>query len=78
MLDGDYVVFDTGAATVKGRNLARDVRITLRVDDDRPPFAYVTWKAGRVSRRSPGSCGTGPPGSAGGTGRGPRGGVRRP
>ncbi|WP_427762085.1 PPOX class F420-dependent oxidoreductase [Streptomyces sp. DSM 41931] len=41
VLDGDEVVFNTGAATVKGRNLARDGRIALCVDDERPPFAYV-------------------------------------
>ncbi|MEU0767606.1 PPOX class F420-dependent oxidoreductase [Streptomyces albogriseolus] len=41
VLDGDEVVFNTGAATVKGRNLARDGRIALCADDDRPPFAYV-------------------------------------
>lgn len=41
VLDGDEVVFNTGAATMKGRNLARDGRIALCVDDDRPPFAYV-------------------------------------
>lgn len=41
VLDGDDVVFNTGAATVKGRNLARDGRLALCVDDDRPPFAYV-------------------------------------
>ncbi|MFF8586760.1 PPOX class F420-dependent oxidoreductase [Streptomyces althioticus] len=41
VLDGGDVVFNTGAETVKGRNLARDGRIALCVDDDRPPFAYV-------------------------------------
>ncbi|MFC9112876.1 PPOX class F420-dependent oxidoreductase [Streptomyces sp. NPDC057092] len=41
VLDGNDVVFNTGARTVKGRNLARDGRIALCVDDDRPPFAYV-------------------------------------
>ncbi|SCE09185.1 hypothetical protein GA0115245_13628 [Streptomyces sp. di188] len=41
VLDGGDVVFNTGAATVKGRNLARDGRIAVCVDDDRPPFAYV-------------------------------------
>jgi PPOX class probable F420-dependent enzyme len=39
--DGDDVVFMTGAATVKGRNLRRDPRASLYVDDDRPPFAWV-------------------------------------
>ncbi|MQY11813.1 hypothetical protein SRB5_19320 [Streptomyces sp. RB5] len=41
LLDGDDIVFNTGARTVKGRNLARDGRAALCVDDDRPPFAYV-------------------------------------
>ncbi|MEV0261990.1 PPOX class F420-dependent oxidoreductase [Streptomyces sp. NPDC050617] len=42
LLDGDDLVFNTGADTVKGRNLARDSRISICVDDDRPPFSFVT------------------------------------
>ncbi|MFJ3787749.1 PPOX class F420-dependent oxidoreductase [Kitasatospora sp. NPDC090091] len=41
LLDGDEIVFNTGAATVKGRTLARDGRVMLCVDDDRPPFSYA-------------------------------------
>ncbi|KAA6212602.1 PPOX class F420-dependent oxidoreductase [Streptomyces albofaciens JCM 4342] len=41
LLDGDDLVFNTGADTVKGRNLARDGRVALCVDDDRPPFGFV-------------------------------------
>lgn len=41
VLDGDSFVFNTGRDTVKGRNLARDGRVALCVDDDRPPFSYV-------------------------------------
>ncbi|MEU7226260.1 PPOX class F420-dependent oxidoreductase [Streptomyces chrestomyceticus] len=41
LLDGDDLVFNTGADTVKGRNLARDARIALCVDDDRPPFSFA-------------------------------------
>lgn len=41
LLDGNEVIFNTGAATVKGRNLARDARVALCVDDDRPPFSFV-------------------------------------
>ena len=41
VLDGDDLVFNTGKNTVKGRNLARDGRAALCVDDDRPPFSYV-------------------------------------
>ncbi|MFF1303224.1 PPOX class F420-dependent oxidoreductase [Streptomyces sp. NPDC058307] len=41
VLDGDDLVFNTGKETVKGRNLVRDGRVALCVDDDRPPFSYV-------------------------------------
>ena len=41
VLDGDDLLFMTGAATVKGRNLRRDPRASLVVDDEAPPFAYV-------------------------------------
>ncbi|EXU65173.1 pyridoxamine 5-phosphate oxidase [Streptomyces sp. PRh5] len=44
LLDGDDLVFNTGQDTVKGRNLARDGRLTICVDDDRPPFAFVTLR----------------------------------
>ncbi|MER5971114.1 PPOX class F420-dependent oxidoreductase [Streptomyces sp. NPDC002055] len=42
LLDGDDLVFTTGKETVKGRNLTRDQRVAICVDDDRPPFAFVT------------------------------------
>ncbi|MCB5906368.1 PPOX class F420-dependent oxidoreductase [Streptomyces pinistramenti] len=41
LVDGDEVVFNTGKDTVKGRNLLRDGRVALCVDDERPPFAFV-------------------------------------
>lgn len=41
VLDGDDLIFMTGAGTLKGRNLRRDPRATLYVDDDAPPFAFV-------------------------------------
>ena len=41
VLDGDDLIFNTGAATVKGRNLRRDPRAAIVVDDENPPFAYV-------------------------------------
>lgn len=40
-LDGDAIVFTTGADTVKGRNLARDPRMALCVQDQEPPFSFV-------------------------------------
>jgi PPOX class probable F420-dependent enzyme len=41
VLDGDDIVFSTGKETVKGRNLAREDRVSLCVDDARPPFSFV-------------------------------------
>ncbi|MCU1351565.1 MAG: putative F420-dependent enzyme [Acidimicrobiales bacterium] len=46
-LDGDRIVFNTGAATLKGRALRRDQRACLTFDDDRPPFSFVIVE-GRV------------------------------
>ena len=41
VLDGDDVVFTTGADTVKGRWIRRDGRVSLSVDEELPPYAYV-------------------------------------
>lgn len=40
-LDGDTIVFNTGEATVKGRNLRRDARVSISVDDETPPFSFL-------------------------------------
>jgi PPOX class probable F420-dependent enzyme len=41
VLDGDDIVFMTGAETVKGRSLSRDPRAALVVDLEAPPYAFV-------------------------------------
>lgn len=38
---GDLVL-NTDATSVKGRNIRHDPRVALCVDDDRPPFTFVT------------------------------------
>ena len=35
------LLLNTGDGTVAGRNLARDPRVTVSVDDPNPPFAFV-------------------------------------
>jgi PPOX class probable F420-dependent enzyme len=35
------LVFNTNAATLKGKSLQRDHRVALCVDDERPPFTFV-------------------------------------
>lgn len=39
--DDDALVFTTGSETVKGRNLRRDGRAALCVQDQEPPFSFV-------------------------------------
>ena len=40
-LDGDDVLFNTWHESVKGKNLRRNPRVSICVDDDRPPFSFV-------------------------------------
>ena len=40
--DGDQIVFMTSAATVKGKSILRDGRVSLCVDNETPPFDFVT------------------------------------
>ena len=77
VLDGEQLLFTTGADSVKGRNLRRDPRIALLVDDETPPYAFVhvrgrarTWTSccGSRPRSAPATWArTGPRSSAGAT-----------
>jgi PPOX class probable F420-dependent enzyme len=41
VVDGDDLVFTTAERSVKGRALRRDPRVSIAVDDETPPFAFV-------------------------------------
>ena len=41
VLDGDDIIFNTGADSVKGKTLRRDPRVSVAVDDATPPYSFV-------------------------------------
>jgi len=41
VVEGDDLLFNTGADTAKGRSIARDPRLTLTVDLEEPPYGFV-------------------------------------
>jgi PPOX class probable F420-dependent enzyme len=41
VVDGDDLVFNTGADSAKGKAIARDPRVVITVDLEEPPFAFV-------------------------------------
>lgn len=41
VVDGQDLVFNTARSTVKGRNLLRDGRAAMSIDDESPPYAFV-------------------------------------
>jgi PPOX class probable F420-dependent enzyme len=53
-LDGDDLLFNTGADTVKGRALRRDPRVAMVFDDERPPFSFVQVRGTASISEEPG------------------------
>jgi PPOX class probable F420-dependent enzyme len=50
LLDGDDLVLTTHESSVKGKALRRDPRICVCVDDDTPPFSFVSlWGKASLS-----------------------------
>ena len=41
VLDGEDLIFNTWHSSVKGKNLARDGRVALTVDEEIAPYAFV-------------------------------------
>ena len=52
--DDGTIVFTTGATTVKGRTLRRTGWAAITVDDDRPPFSFVTVEGPVTISEDPG------------------------
>ncbi|MGH3382475.1 MAG: PPOX class F420-dependent oxidoreductase [Actinoallomurus sp.] len=50
LLDGDDLIFTTHESSMKGKALRRDPRICLCVDDDTPPYSFVSlWGEATLS-----------------------------
>lgn len=41
VVEGDAIVFNTGADTAKGKSIRRDPRVVLTVDLEEPPYGFV-------------------------------------
>jgi PPOX class probable F420-dependent enzyme len=39
---GNDIIFTTSGTSIKARNIRRDNRVTICVDDQKPPFSFVT------------------------------------
>jgi PPOX class probable F420-dependent enzyme len=53
-LDGDTLVLSTGEDTVKGRNMRRDPRVSLCIDDEEPPFHFAIIEGtAKLTREDP-------------------------
>jgi PPOX class probable F420-dependent enzyme len=40
--EGDDIIFTTNSTSVKAKNIQRDNRVSICVDDQTPPFSFVT------------------------------------
>jgi PPOX class probable F420-dependent enzyme len=54
LLDGGHLVFTTENDTMTGRDLRRDVRAALCVDDERPPFSFAVLRGRAEISEDPG------------------------
>lgn len=52
-LDGDSIVFTTGETSVKASNMKRDPRVSLSVDDQTPPYSFVTIEGAASISKDP-------------------------
>lgn len=53
VLDGEELVVTSNSGSAKARHLARDPRIAVCVDDERPPYAFVALRGTATLQRNP-------------------------
>ncbi len=53
LLDDDSIVFTTWHTTVKAKNIRRDPRVCLCIDDETPPYAYALIEGTAVMSADP-------------------------
>jgi len=53
VLDGDDLIFNTWNKSVKGKNLLRDNRVSICVDEEIPPYAFVIVEGTAVLQDNP-------------------------
>jgi PPOX class probable F420-dependent enzyme len=53
-LDGETLVFNTGERSVKAANMRRDPRVSLCVDDETAPYAYLVVEGTATWTSDPG------------------------
>ena len=53
-LDGDELVFTTWHTSVKAKNLLREPRVSLSVDEESPPYAFVVVEGSASTSEDPG------------------------
>ena len=56
VLEGDKIVFNTGNYSVKAKNMMRDPRVSISVDDQEPPYSFVTVEGTAELIEDPGEC----------------------
>ncbi|WP_306367044.1 PPOX class F420-dependent oxidoreductase [Nocardiopsis sp. CC223A] len=54
IVEGEEVVFNTGAASAKGRAVGRDPRVSLCVDLEEPPYGFVQVQGEAQVSQDPG------------------------
>jgi PPOX class probable F420-dependent enzyme len=53
VLDGNDLLFTTWHKSVKAKNMVRDNRVSICVDDETPPFAFVIVEGTAVLQENP-------------------------